>query len=129
MPSTDEEMRKRMKGVRMSASTTSTHSNGHMKPRRTSRPLIAKGPKGARLAAEERRGTIADTLKQTTLLVGKLKLLQKLLARQESAGKTAAATETRVQIDMLKSEISILEMDVSALSSAEDQMVEVKAEE
>mmetsp|Transcript_4471 Transcript_4471/g.11784 ORF Transcript_4471/g.11784 Transcript_4471/m.11784 type:complete len:135 (+) Transcript_4471:52-456(+) len=102
------------KAVRMATSTSGHHTAMHKHPRRTSRPIIVKGNKQARIQREAAMATLTDMQKQIDLLVPRIKRLEKLRTRQESSGVDAAST--REQCNSLRAEIGQLqeEMRVAA---------------
>ena len=94
--------------ARLSA-TTSKFTTAHKHPRRTSRPIIAKGNKSARLEREAVVAAVSEAQKQIDVLVQRIKLLEKLVKRQ---GSSASATGTRAQIDELRTEIGQLQEEI-----------------
>ena len=119
---TDED--KKAKAVKMSkgVTTSGNHADGHKKPRRSHRPIIAKGKKAARLAAEAEATVLAETSRQLKEKAQKVKLLRKISTRQKDAGKTAEAAETIGQIEALNAEMRLLEMDLVAMAGGDAQM-------
>jgi hypothetical protein len=110
--------RKRVKCIMKSGTgTRKDRSSLHKHPRRSSRPILSKGPKAARLQTASDTKVLAETRQQIKAQAGRIKLLSKLLQRQTSAGKVGEAAETQGQIDAISAELRILEMDVVAMSS------------
>ena len=107
----------------MSTTTKSVHAQTK-KPRRSHRPIHAKAPKAARVAAQSTAKVVADVKTQSRVQTGRLKLLEKLLARHEGAGRTEAAEETRSQIEDLQREMRMLEQDVKAMQATDATMAE-----
>ena len=116
------EERMSLKKIRMSASTSGHLRTQTKKPRRSTHPLRTKESKSARLQAEDAAKAVADTCKNRGVLVAKLKLLEKLVARQQAAGKQNAARETQQQVDDLKRDLRMLELDVKALQEGPQEL-------
>jgi len=110
------------KAVRIGATAkvAGEHSSLHKHPRRSHRPIIAKGRKAARLQAESNAKVVAETTSRLKLHAGRLKVLRKLLARQEGAGKSADAAATKAQIETVNEEMRVLEMDLVAMGTDGD---------
>ena len=113
-----DEYKKKLKATRMAATTGGIFSQTKKK-RRCTREMLKHGGgktnKAAKVVAASADKTVANTQKSIGVLAQKLKLLEKLLARHEAAGKRDAAAETQGQIDGIKTEIRMLEGDVKAL--------------
>ena len=127
MPSTELSIseRKKAKAIMKSTTIRGNHSHHHKHPRRTTRPIISKKPKGARKAAENVAKVVAETEVQRKMLYSKLKLLEKLMGRQEASGKQDAAGETRSQMEAVQSDMRQLDMDLTAIRSADaEEMVD-----
>ena len=115
-PALDDEQlqRKKIKGVSMSATCRSIFSQTK-KGRRSTRELAPKQSKQARLLAENAAKVVAETLQQIGILTQKRKLLEKLHARHQAAARSDAASETQGQIDAVKTDLRLLEMDLKAV--------------
>ena len=86
----------------ISLSSKSKFSDGHKHPRRSHRPIIAKGPKGARLQKEAAKQMVAKVATITKLDLEKLKRLRMLHKRHESAGRVSEAAAVKEQIDAMQ---------------------------
>jgi hypothetical protein len=110
--------KKKLKKTRMEATTGGIFSQTKKK-RRSTREMLKHGGgktnKAARVNAASAATAVANTQKNIGVLAAKLKLLEKLLARHEAAGKRDEAAETQGQIDAVKTEIRLLEVDIKAL--------------
>ena len=80
----------------------------HKHPRRTSRPIIEKGNKSARLAQEAANAVIVKAQQQIAEVLERVKRFEKLLVRQNKAG-SADAARTQEQINELRGEIGVLQ--------------------
>ena len=120
----DVAIKKQLKTTRMSTTTKGNHSHHHKKPRRSTRPVISKGPKSAAREAENAAKVVAETHERKRLLHEKLRLLEKLTARHEKAGKNEDAEESRQKIESAKGELHLLDMDLQALANGPKDMVD-----
>eukprot|EP00908_Phaeocystis_cordata_P012286 Transcript_23249.p1 GENE.Transcript_23249~~Transcript_23249.p1 ORF type:complete len:132 (+),score=27.85 Transcript_23249:45-398(+) len=85
-------------GPRHTNLAKSKFSTLHLKKRRPTRPVKAKGLKGARVRAEEAAVAAAAAVARDSQTAEKLRLLNKLLSRQKASGRTEAAAQTLEQI-------------------------------
>ena len=97
---------KASKAVRLHCSTKGQHTAQHKHPRRSTRPLIAKGPKGARLQREEAQKAAQKAVLLSKVDNERIKRLQKLLSRQEAAGNTEGVASTLEQIKAIESGVA-----------------------
>ena len=122
-PAVDDEAqaeRKRAKAVRLGVGTSDTFSAHHKHPRRSTRPIISKANKSARLQAVSEAKVAAEVRAKLRLHAGRIKTLRKLLSRHESAGRTSDASTTRDQIDAINAEMRVLEMELIAPSCGDE---------
>ena len=88
----------------------------HKHPRKTSRPIIAKGTKSAHQKIVAAAAAIADANTQINIRLDRVKRFGKLLQRQEGA----KAAETRAQIDEIRREIGEFQEEMRSLYESAD---------
>jgi hypothetical protein len=94
--------KKKFKKVLLSSSTQGQHTTAHRHPRRSTRPIIAKGSKSARIQKEEAQKAAQKAVLLSKVDAERIKRLQKLLSRQEAAGNTEAVAETLEKIKAIE---------------------------
>jgi hypothetical protein len=92
------------KAGRLKTSSKSKFTTGHLKPRRSTRPLISKGSKGQRKEKATALEAMAKTATVSQLDFERIKRLQKLLERHEAAGRASDAAQIKEQIEEIKSQ-------------------------
>lgn len=92
------------KAVRLSktANPTSKFGDLHLHPRRSHRPIIAKGPKGQRVQKEVVQDALTKAATLSQLDAQRIKRLQKLCERHENAGRHTEADAVKDQIKVIQ---------------------------
>ena len=96
----------KFKKVGLNASTQGQHTKAHLHPRRSTRPIIAKGTKSARIQKEEAQKAAQKAVLLSKVDAERIKRLRKLLSRQEAAGNTEAVDETLEKIKVIESGVA-----------------------